>query len=239
MTARTSILVAATLGLSAIARAQNGNDAPPIQIRAVLHDPAHPPADLFIPDPSGNAVKLNLQPANLSSSQETKPLNGTILFYNTDAVDPEKPMENLAATLKVPRDLKRAIVILVPGPPGSKPAFRAILIDDSARGFSNGESQVLSLVPVQTAIEAGEHKLQIRPGKLTRVPAVKKRDEYNIAQTNFYYKEGASWVIFTERQLQFLDQFRRIFIISAPPGASQPFITTIVDTAVPPAPAGP
>jgi hypothetical protein len=37
-------------------------------------------------------------------------------------------------------------------------------------------------------------------------------------------------VVFTERQLQYLDASRRLFIIHATPGALQPTITTIVDT---------
>ena len=36
---------------------------------------------------------------------------------------------------------------------------------------------------------------------------------------------------FTERQLQYLDACRRLFILHATPGALQPTITTIVDTA--------
>jgi hypothetical protein len=50
-----------------------------------------------------------------------------------------------------------------------------------------------------------------------------------MAQTNFYYQEGEAWVPFTERQLQYLDASRRLFIIHATPGALQPTITTIVD----------
>jgi hypothetical protein len=38
-------------------------------------------------------------------------------------------------------------------------------------------------------------------------------------------------VPFTERQLQFLNAYRRLFIVHATPGALQPSVTTIVDTA--------
>lgn len=202
-----------------------------VEIRAVLHDPAHPVADLYVLDKSGTAVKLDLSPGSLSSPQVTQTSNGSVLFYNKAAVDPKKPAENLAATVKVPAKVKSAIVILVPGPPNTAPAYRPVMIEDSSTGFPKGESRVLSLVPVETAIEAGEHKLPISPGKIVSVPAVKKLNEFNMAQTNFYYKDGAAWVTFTERQVQYLDSFRRIFIISATPGASQPLITTIVDTA--------
>ena len=42
--------------------------------------------------------------------------------------------------------------------------------------------------------------------------------------------EGDSHVTFTERQLQYLDEIRRIFIVHKTPGGSQPTLTTIVDT---------
>jgi len=111
-----------------------------------------------------------------------------------------------------------------------------IIIDDSAKVFPKGESRALPLVTVETAIQAGEHRLSIHPGKITNVPPVRKVNEYNLAQTNFYYKQGESWVPFTERQLQYLDAFRRVFIIHVTPGAIQPSVTTIVDTAPAPSP---
>ncbi len=229
------ILISAitTLGLSPAVHAQNDPNAAPIQIRAVLHDPAHPVMDLFIQDPSGSAVKLDLKRANLSPAQMTRPVDGRILFYNSGAVDPKKPMENLAATLKVPPGLNRVIVILIPNPPDSKFALHTVLIDDTAKGFPKGESRILSMIPVEVGIQAGEHRLRAEPGRVTRIPAVEKRNEFNIAQTSFYYKKDDSWVVFTERQVQYLDKFRRIFLVSVPPGGGHPYITTIVDTAAP------
>ena len=62
------------------------------------------------------------------------------------------------------------------------------------------------------------------------MPPVTKVNEFNMAQTNFFYQQGEAWVVFTERQLQYLDASRRLFIIHSTPGALQPTITTIVDT---------
>jgi hypothetical protein len=91
---------------------------------------------------------------------------------------------------------------------------------------------VLPFIGIETAIQAGEHRLPVHPGKITTVPPVKKVNEYMMAQTNFYYQQGDAWVPFTERQLQYLDACRRIFIVHATPGALQPTVITIVDTAV-------
>jgi hypothetical protein len=54
-------------------------------------------------------------------------------------------------------------------------------------------------------------------------------NDFNMAQTNFFYKEADQWVAFTERQLQYLDSTKRIFLIYLTPGSMQPFVTTLVD----------
>jgi len=212
-----------------VCSAQDIGGSVPVQIRAFLHDPTRPTVDLFVADQNGSVVKANLSPANLSPAQMTTPVNGSVVFYDTASVDLKKPQDHIAGTLKLPPSTRKAIIILMPTEPGSM-RFRSLLIDETGNEFPNGESRVLSLVPVETAIEAGEHKLPLASGKITRVPVVKKVNEYNMAQTNFHYKEGANWVTFTERQVQYLDNFRRIFIIFVPPGGNQPYINTIVDT---------
>jgi hypothetical protein len=201
-----------------------------VQIRAVLHDPVHPAADLFYTDKTGAVVQLNFRPQDLTEALSMQPVNGSLVLYDKAAIDPKNPAASLAATVILPPEIKRALVIVLPAPAGGKPAYRMLLIDDSAKAFPAGESRVLPLITVETAIQAGEHKLSVPPGKITKVSPVKKVDEFNMAQTNFYYKQGEAWVPFTERQLQFLDAYRRIFIIHATPGALQPTVTTIVDT---------
>ena len=50
---------------------------------------------------------------------------------------------------------------------------------------------MLSLLPVETAIEAGEHKLARQSGEGHQpVPTVTKVNEFNMAQTNFYLQKG-------------------------------------------------
>lgn len=204
--------------------------APAMQIRAVLHDPANPAAELFYPDKKGDVVKLDFKAQDLTPPLLTQSVDGSLVLYDKAAIDPKNPAASVAASVKLPPNVKRAIIVISPAPAGTKPAYRMDLIDDSAPAFPKGESRIISLVPMATSLEVGEHKLTIRPGEITRVPAVTKVNEYNMAQTSFSYKEGDTQAIFNDRQLQYLDGFRRIFIVHPTPSGSQPGITTIVDT---------
>lgn len=239
MILKLTLWVLTTLCLPVTGFAQKHEGAAPLQIRAVLHDPVHPSAELFLPDAAGAMVKLKLVPEGLSEAQNTQTVNGSFILYNTADVDPKNPAASLGASVRVPADTKRAIIVVLPGPAGVAPAYRMVLINDSPAAFPKGESRVLSLVPVETAIEAGEHRLPVPSGKIVAVPPVKKVNEFNMAQTNFYYrqKNAKAWIPFTERQLQYLDDFRRIFIVHVTPGATEPAVTTVVDTSPPVIPA--
>lgn len=226
MICKSSFAILAVVGLSLAVHAEEKET---VQIRAVLHDPVHPTADLFYTDKTGTVVQLNFRPKDLSENLFMQPVNGTLALYDKAAIDPKNPAASLAASVMLPPEIKRAIVVVMPAPEGGKPAYRMLLIDDSEKAFPKGESRALALLGVETAIQAGEHRLPIHPGKITRVPPVTKVNDFNMAQTNFYYKKDDAWVVFTERQLQYIDACRRLFIIHATPGALQPTITTIVD----------
>ena len=230
MISKFALSILSLIGFSLAVHAQKKETPVPVQIRAVLHDPVHPTADLFYTDKTGAVVQLNFRPQDLTEALSMLPVNGSLVLYDKAAIDPKNPAASLAASVILPPNLKRALVIVLPAPAGKNPAYRMMIIDDSAKAFPPGESRVLPLVGVEMAIEAGEHKLPIHPGKIASVPPVKKVNEFNMAQTNFYYKQGEAWTPFTERQLQYLDACRRLFIIHTTPGALQPSVTTIVDT---------
>jgi hypothetical protein len=231
MICKLSLAILAVVGLSLAVHAQEKETSATVQIRAVLHDPVHPTANLFYTDKAGVVVPLDFSPKDLSRAFLTLPVNGSLVLYDKAAIDPENPAASLAASVKLPPNIKQAIVVVLPAPAGKKPAYRMLLINDSKKAFPKGESRVLPLIGVETAIQAGEHRLPVHPGKIIRVPPVRKVNEFNMAQTNFYYQQGGSWVAFTERQLQYLDAYRRLFIVHVTPGAITPTVTTIVDTA--------
>ena len=230
MISKFALTILTFLGLSLAVHAQEKETPVPVQIRAVLHDPVQPTAELFYTDKTGAVTRLNFRPQDLTEPLSMLPVNGSLVLYDKATVDPKKPAESLAASAKLPLEMKRALVVIIPSSSTAKPAYRMMIIDDSETAFPKGESLAISLVGVEMAIEAGEHKLPVHPGKITRVPPVKKVNDFNMAQTDFYYQQGEAWVPFTERQLQYLDVCRRIFIIHATPGARQPTVTTIVDT---------
>jgi hypothetical protein len=223
-----SFAVLAAIGLLPALHAQE--KVPTVKFRAVLHDPGQPTPDLFYTDGAGAIVQLNFRPRDLTLPLSTLPVKGSLVLYDKAAIDPGNPTASMAASVSLPPNIKEAIVVVLPAPVGQTPPYRMLVIDDSEKAFSKGESRVISLIGLELVIQAGEHKVPVHPGDITRVPPVRQVNEYKMAQTDFSYQKDDSWITFNERQLQYIDACRRIFIVHARQGAIAPTVTTIVDT---------
>ncbi|MEY3395883.1 MAG: hypothetical protein RL346_2120 [Verrucomicrobiota bacterium] len=225
----TSLLLACALA-SIPVHAREPAPSRVISARAVYHNPANPVVNLFYCDRSGSIQPVNFKPQALSDRMEIQLPDDMIVLYDKAVIDPEKPEESVVASMNLSPETQKMIMLIVPRPAALKPAYRILVINDSAESFARGESKIVSMISAESAIRAGEHKLQIPPGKITRLPVVRQVNDFNMAQTNFYYSHHDSWIAFAERQLHYIDATRRIFIIHATPGALQPAVSTIVDT---------
>jgi hypothetical protein len=207
-----------------------------VEIRAFLADPVNPVAELYVRGADEEMIRLDLVPGNLSEAQSVALNDGSLLLYESARIDPENPRENLAGSASLPDNARKIIALIVPSRAQAGPPYRILVLGDSPADFPGGESRIVNLIPRTAALHAGEHKLTVEPGKTAELPPVREVNGFNMAQTNFYYRKDESWILFTERQVKFLDEFRRIFLIHATPGAVQPSVTTVRDVAPAPAP---
>lgn len=212
------------LGLVSLA---NASDAV-LQVRAVLHDPSKPDAQFFVGKVGETLTPLKLVDEGLTDPQQVFAENDTLNLFSTATVDQHNPKASLAATVKIPAGASRFMVFILPSDKGTTP-YSMVLLNDDARSFPWGESKAVNLTSVDFAIEVGEHKIRVPGGKITPVPKVTKLDEYNRTQTNFYYKQADAWLVAAERQMQYANSLRRVFLIYKAPGAVGPDVRTIVD----------
>ncbi len=223
----TRYLSATVIFLLALAKPAFGQDAA-IQIRAVLNDPSNPAAQFFVGKPGEAMAPLKLAEEGLTDPQKVTPENGSLNLFSTATVDKNNPQASLAATVKIPAGSNRLIVIILPGGKGSPP-YRMVVLDDDPKSFPWGESRAINLTSVDFALEVGDQKVLLPGGKITAVPKVTKVDEYNRAQTNFYYKQEDQWVVAAEREMQYVAMLRRVFLIYKTPDALAPDVRTILD----------
>jgi hypothetical protein len=195
-----------------------------IQLRAYLHHPTQPVQEAMeITTAAGEKLPLIWRNGEWSERMQLSTDAAELLFLAKDGLP--------AAKANIPANTDQLLIILVPETKAdAKLPFRAMTLDASASAFPWGTSQAVSLLGQgETAVQAGEHRIAIHAASIAKIPAVTKRDDFHMAQVNFYYRENNEWVPFTERRLQFVDDMRRVFLIYSTPGAQQPFVTTLID----------
>lgn len=204
-----------------------------LQIRSLLHDPLSPSADLYVPMEDGSRDFLYLSLEGLSEAQQVVLTDGMLQIFNTEEIDPDKPLEGLVATTRVADSIRRAIVLLFPAGEDAKLPYRLIVLDDSGKAFPLGESRVLNMTAEPMAMKAGEQNVKLPAAKISPVPPVKKVNHMNRAPTAFYRqgKDEIPWVLFAERPMQFTPESRHLIIIYQLPGLKDPRLRTLVDNA--------
>ncbi len=199
-----------------------------LQIRAVLNDPSRPDARFFVGKAGEPKAPLKLADEGLTESQKVSTEEGMLNIFTSATVDNINPKASLAGSVRVPAGSTSLIVIILPKS-GGEPAYQMVVVADDSKSFPWGESRALNLTLVDFALEVGDQKVLLPGGKITNVPKVTKVDEFNRAQTNFYYKQLDQWVVAAERQMQYLETLRRIFLIYKAPNALAPDVRTLID----------
>jgi hypothetical protein len=224
-------LLAALLPLAASAQQP---ETTKIRLRAVLHDPLKPYAEMYFQGVAGGMERLNLAVEGLTEAQTVAVQKGTLRLFSSAKIDPAKPLANLAATVTVPAEIKRAIVFILPAAADAKQPYQLMVLNDSFAAFAKGESRVINMTRLPLAVKAGEHAVEVPAGKITKIPPVTKVNDLNQAQTTFYRKLETEWSLLSERPTQYTPEVRNIFLMFVMPNVEEPQIRTIIDTTTTP-----
>lgn len=199
----------------------------PLIVRAVLNDPVNP-GTVFQIRASGEVFnQLALMNEAVPEPVTIDMAGETLSLYGEKAGDAKVPP--VLAAAQIPASMQRCMLIITPAPKGAKLPYQMVAFNDSPQAFPFGESRVLNTTIVPMAMEAGSTKVSVPPGAFVALKSVKDVNEYKMAQTNFYMKSGESWLPVSERQIQYLDTMRRIFIVYVTPGSTSALVRTIID----------
>ncbi len=224
------LIVLAALALAApSAVSQTKPTATPVGIRTLLQIPVNQAEKFYVPTPAGGREELVIADGRLPLPQSAGVVNGMLSLFASPTVNTEKPTEGLLATTRLPADLRSLILIVIPSPEGSKTPYQMTFLRDAPGEFPWGESRIVNLTSVDFAVEVGEHKIRAPKGDITELPEVKRLNPYKRAQTNFYFQNGDRWTAAAERQLPYLENTRRVFLISHAPKSLSPTVRTVTD----------
>lgn len=143
------------------------------------------------PDAPGVPVKVK---SYLNHEVELLPMNGEGLVFTTSQDRASlKEVDQLVAKVNVPRDVRSAVLMFLPGS-GQKDAakYRILPIEDTVRSFPRGSFKVINLSPAFLRITLEKAIYDIKTGE-TRViedPPVNRR---NASAMRAYNKVDGEW----------------------------------------------
>ena len=204
-----------------------------VRIRAVLHDPMKPFAEMYVQGATGTVMRLNLAMEGLTVPQVVTLTNGVLQLYSSATIDAAKPLANLLASVSVPSTVKQAIIFILPVGEKDRQSYKLMVLNDAFDVFPKGESRIINMTRLPLAVKAGENSRQITPASIVAVPQVTKVNDLNQAQTVFYHFVDKQPVVLSERPMQYSNKLRNIFLIYQMPNVDEPQIRTLIDTSNP------
>lgn len=200
----------------------------PLVVRAVLNDPVNPGVVFQIRTRGEALNQLQLMNEAVPQPVTIDFAGDTLSLYGEKVIGDAKVPPVLAAA-QIPASVQRCMLVITPAPKGAKLPYQMVAFNDSPQAFPFGESRILNTTIVPMAMEAGSSKVSVPPGAFVAIKSVKDVNQFKMAQTNFYMKSGESWLPVSERQIQYLDTMRRIFIVYVTPGSTSAMVRTIID----------
>ncbi|MCX6878641.1 MAG: hypothetical protein NTW21_33230 [Verrucomicrobia bacterium] len=233
MTAMRHLLRILLAGAVTLAASAQPDATAKVRIRAVLHDPMKPFAEMYVRSAAGALVRLNLAMEGLTEPQLVTVSKGFLQLYSSATIDAAKPQANLLASVSIADGVKQAIIFIVPAGEKEKLPYKLMVLNDSVAAFAKGESRVINMTQLPLAIKAGEHAKEVPPARIVAVPPVTKVNALNQAQTLFYRKVDQDWILLSERPMQYTATLRNIFLMYLMPNVDEPQIRTLIDTSTP------
>lgn len=172
------------------------------------------------------------QPVRLSTANISKPV--LLQVTGEDAVVQQRVGDKLvpAARLKVPADVSKALVVLVPSPSGSTEPYRGRALDYSQDHFPLGTYQLLNIsgTPVRGAI--GRSFAEVKPGALGGIEL--QGDNGTVQGVRFEFLESGKWSRLTETRCAVRRDRRWLVCVYQDPATQRMNMRSIPDRSVTP-----
>jgi len=170
------------------------------------------------------------QPVRLSTANISKPV--TLQVDGDEAVLQRRVGDKLlpAARVKIPADIGKALVVLVPSPTGSTEPYRARAIDYSQDRFPLGTYQLLNIsgTPVRGAI--GRSYAEVKPGGLAGIEL--QGDNGAVQGVRFEFLETGTWNRLTETRCAVRRDRRWLVCVYQDPSTQRMSLRSIPDRTV-------
>jgi hypothetical protein len=167
-----------------------------IRLRLLAFDPALSVKNAFIHDPAAPAedspapVETNIK-EYLNHQAVLVPLKGNKLVVTTSADRSSMSnKETLIGQATIPKGVRSAILLFLPGAPDDKARNSVLVIDDSKRAFPPGSFRISNLSPLPVRLELEKKAFNFKPGETHVIEDPPVRENQHSGMTAHAFKDN-------------------------------------------------
>lgn len=167
------------------------------------------------------------QPVRLSTANISKPVSLTVTGENALLHQRSADKLSTAAKVKIPANIAKALVVLVPAPAGSVEPYRAFALDYSHDRFPLGTYQLVNISnrPIRGAI--GRSYAEVKPGGTGDIAL--QGDNGAVLGAKFEFLETGKWNRLTETRCAVRRDRRWVVCVFQDPATERMNLRSIPD----------
>lgn len=129
----------------------------------------------------------------------------------------------------IPQGSSSVFIVLIKTSNAGTANWRALVVDDDPKNFPPGGAYVVNFNQGDIRFAIGEHRGTLKRGTTYGYEMPTKRDDFNMAQVDFWIEREGKWRVANQSSIQFLPNFRYMFIAYNDPITGRPTLHTVTD----------
>lgn len=194
-------------------------------IYAFAYVPGHEKVRIMTGPESFEEIRLST--ANIVGPVEAVAVNGALRICDKPAAVEGKVTHPALATAKVPAGVKRALVILVPAPNGSKEPYRSLVLNHDLQDFPLGVYRMINISPYPIRGAISRNFIEAKPGGIANLELTGQPG--TIAPVRFEFFDQGRWNLLTETRCAIRKDRRWLTCIYQDPVSGRMNIRSIPD----------
>lgn len=173
---------------------------------------------------------IELSTANLVGPVKAVVEKGAVMFFQKPAGEGAAPRP--AASIKLPADAKRAVVVLVPAAEGEALPYRGFAFSHENRAFPMGSMKIVNLSPYPVRWNIGGEVMGLRPGGVEGFrPKGEPGSNQNVV---FQVEKEGRWLPLTTTRWAVRDDRRYLMCLYEDPATRRMGLRSIPDRTLEP-----
>ena len=171
--------------------------------------------------------EITLSKANIVGSIEAILVDGTLALYGEPVLAEGKATRPVLASAKVPKTIKRALIVVFPAAKGQKEPYGSLVLDHDLKDFPLGVYRMINVSPFPVRGALARNLVEAKPGGIANLKA--DGEPGAIVPVRFEFFDKGRWNLLTETRAAIRNDRRWITCIYQDPVTGRMNMRSIPD----------